>query len=103
MSRRSCRTFLSFAHCDVICDLLQYTHTENVIYLLNNKDNVWHFFVVAFLGILKNSKEKLERNISTLQEDNRKLTDKCHQWKEESRMFRDRNKTQEILIEKSNK
>ena len=39
----SCRTFLFFTRCDVICDLLQYTHTrENVIYLLtmdNNRDN----------------------------------------------------------------
>ena len=26
---------LFFTRCDVICDLLQYTHTENVIYLLN--------------------------------------------------------------------
>ena len=31
-----CRTFLSFTRCNVICDLLQYTHThKNVIYLLN--------------------------------------------------------------------
>ena len=31
----SCRTFLFFTRCDVICDLLQYIHTENAIYLLN--------------------------------------------------------------------
>ena len=28
--------FIFFTHCDVICDLLQYTRTENVIYLLNS-------------------------------------------------------------------
>ena len=30
-----CRTFLFFTRCDVICDLLQYTRSENVIYLWN--------------------------------------------------------------------
>ena len=29
--------FLFFTRCDVICDLLQYTYTENVIYLLNSE------------------------------------------------------------------
>ena len=28
--------FLFFTRCDVICDLLQYTRTENVVYLLYN-------------------------------------------------------------------
>ena len=30
--------FLFFTRCDVVCDLLLYTHTENVIYLLNSTD-----------------------------------------------------------------
>ena len=38
-------TFFFFTHCDVICDLLQYARTENVIYLLNTSRQIINHYL----------------------------------------------------------
>ena len=47
--------------------------------------------------------DDLQRSYNKLLDDHQKLSDKCLKLKEECKIYRDRNKVKEILVEKTSK